>query len=121
MKFKRKQLRNVIIEVMKFNDDGRSMDQVARDIKIALATSQVPVVAPGETEVPDLSPITELPYYNAAQDKDIFMAGYNSGADDAAFDLAPDYSVEDGEDDPSTSLDDYATGYVLGYAAFSGN
>lgn len=141
MRITRKQLYRIVTEAMKFRDDGRSMDQVQRDIASAMAgrpylggsksTHQRPLAstvrrrdrahhlltAPppvGESEPADLSPITELPHYNAAQNKELFMLGYNDGADDAALDFPPDYPI----DDLSTS-NDYTMGYQLGYTAFS--
>ena len=47
------------------------------------------------------------------------MAGYNAGADDGSIDAPMKYGSAESADDPSTSLDDYATGYQLGYIAFS--
>ena len=142
MKLNRRQLRVLINEAMKFRHDGRSMDQVSRDIEAALSpkpekqyyarplpagmkTQRQEPVHPtaGETitsltQPADLSR-EELSYYNNAQDKDVFMAGYNAGADDGAEDEPMKYGSEDSANDPSTSMDDYASGYRLGYVAFS--
>lgn len=133
---------SMVSEAMKFRHDGRSMDQVSRDIKAGpspqpekkyyarplpagMKTQQPAPVdqSAGETitsltQPADLSR-EELSYYNNAQDKDVFMAGYNAGADDGADDEPMKYGSEDSDNDPNTSMDDYATGYRLGYIAFS--
>lgn len=105
----------------KFKDDGRSMDQVTKDIKQAMDAAQQPQYdpGPGATTPEDLM-YHDLPYYEAAGDRQVFMAGYNHGADDASED--PPAPMRYGSPVaalPDTSLDDYATGYQLGYAAMS--
>ena len=105
----------------RFKDDGRSMDQVTRDIKQAMDAVQNPQYEPGPgATVPEDLMYHDLPYYESAGDRQAFMAGYNHGEDDASTD--PPIPMQYGSPAavvPDTSLGDYATGYQLGYKGMS--
>ncbi len=70
---------------------------------------------PTGSEVEDLS-LDAKKAYDASEDKETFMIGYNEGADDATYDKPYNPKYKPVEPKPGTGMDDFKLGYSHGYS-----
>jgi hypothetical protein len=108
MKLNKKQLRKLILQ---------EADRYIR--RPAAAPVAATEMLPTEHTYEDLSLDAKKAHDDpTTKDKTVFMAGYNEGADDAAYDKSYNPRYKPVPNTPDTAMDDLTLGYSYGYSSF---